>query len=74
MPATLARPRSADAASRSTMRTVRPAFSIAAAIPAPIVPPPMTPTSAIALGATELSSGGRGAARSAKNRCRSAAA
>ena len=38
-------------------RDLRPASSAAAAIPAPIVPPPITPTAAVGSGTTPSSSG-----------------
>jgi hypothetical protein len=52
--------------SRSTIATVQPASKEAAAMPAPIVPPPITPTRSIARGLALRISGTFGTAFSAR--------
>ena len=74
MPRRLARPRASASSSRSTRVTGRPASRRAAAMPAPMVPPPMTAAVRTGRGSTPLSAAGRGAARSAKKTWRRAAA
>ncbi len=67
-------PRCRASSSRSTRVTGMPASRSAAAMPAPIVPPPITAAERTGRGSTPLRAGGRGAARSAKKTWRRAAA